>query len=133
MYAKATLLCRIGKKTYKTNKTGETYSTLNVVTFKKAFTRNGQQTEYKEWHTVYCYSKLGDVVEKYTNVGDLIFIEGDIRHRKVTDQNQDKWLYSIVATEVKLLPNNKKDGQNYTYESSPNRVNNQNHDDFDAW
>lgn len=104
MYAKATVLGRVGKKKVITTHAGQLCATLSVVTFKKVMNKDGKQNEFKDWHTVFCYGKIAEIAEKHIKVGDLIFLEGEIRHQKVSDHNTDKWMYSINVSELRLLP-----------------------------
>lgn len=109
MLARAQIIGRIGKKEQKTLKNGNNLVVLSLATKVKYLDSMGAQQEVTSWHNIDCYRKMGEIVEKYAHVGDLIFVEGDISNKKITTGNGvDKWVYSITATQVKLLPNNKE-------------------------
>ena len=47
-----------------------------------------EKKDRTEWHRIVIFSPgLADVVEKYLKKGSLIYVEGQIRYRKYTDQS----------------------------------------------
>jgi len=70
---------------------------------------SGERKERTEWHTVVIFNEgLAQVVEKYTKKGSRIFVEGQLRTRKWTDQsNVERYSTEVVlgqyGGEVKLL------------------------------
>lgn len=109
MINKATLLGRIGKKEEKVLKNGNKLTVLSVATTKKWKNQQGEQQEETTWHNVQCFNKLADIAMKYTNVGNIVYIEGEINHRKQESGNGEvKYFYSINCSELKLIPGQKK-------------------------
>lgn len=110
MINKITLLGRIGNKFQKDLTNGSKLITLSIATSKKYIDSTGVKKEETTWHNVNLYNKIGEIANKYANVGDLVYIEGEVRHRKVQSGNgEEKYLYSVTASEIKLLPNAKRD------------------------
>ena len=42
--------------------------------------------ERTEWHSVYLWRRLAEVVERYVHKGDKLYIEGELRYRTYTDK-----------------------------------------------
>ena len=42
--------------------------------------------ERTEWHSVYLWRRLAEVVERYVHKGDKLYIEGEVRYRTFTDK-----------------------------------------------
>lgn len=48
---------------------------------------NGTQVpERTEWHNIYLWRRLAEVVERYVHKGDKLYIEGELRYRSYTDK-----------------------------------------------
>jgi len=120
MINKATILGRIGNKDHKQTKTGNDMTSLSIATNRKYIDKQGAQRENTTWHTVYFFNKLAEIANKYTEKGDLIYIEGEISNKKIEDANGVRWIYSITGSELKLLPNGKKNvAENYDKPKEP--------------
>lgn len=106
----ATILGRVGKKDNKALKNGNEITSLSVATSRKYKDSSGTAQEQTTWHNVNCFSKLAEVANKYVNVGDLIFVQGEIQHKKIeTGERTGQYIYSIHANEIKFIPSGKKD------------------------
>lgn len=123
MINKAQLLGRIGKKDTKTTRNGTDMTILSIATGRKYIDSQGQKQEKTTWHNVQCFSKLAEIAQKYAHVGHLIYIEGEINNQKVVYENVEKWMYSVTASEIKLLPQPAKKKDN---DAQPNQSENQN-------
>ena len=73
--------------------------TISVATSRGGFTaKDGTAIPEKTtWHTVVCSNALADVVQKYVNKGDRIFIAGELQSREYLAQNGER----RVVTEVR--------------------------------
>ncbi|EEJ1463893.1 single-stranded DNA-binding protein, partial [Salmonella enterica subsp. enterica] len=49
--------------------------------------QTGEQKERTEWHRVVLYGKLAEVAGEYLRKGSQVYIEGELRTRKWTDQS----------------------------------------------
>ncbi|EFS2650754.1 single-stranded DNA-binding protein [Salmonella enterica] len=61
--------------------------------------QTGEQKERTEWHRVVLYEKLAEVAGEYLRKGALVYIEGELRTRKWTDQNgQERYTTEVVVS-----------------------------------
>ena len=128
MINRATLLGRIGKKEEKTLKSGNNLTALSIATTKKWKNHLGEPQEETTWHNVQCFGKIAEIANKYTTIGQFVYIEGEINHRKHETGNGDvKYYYSITCSELKLIPGQKKAEE----KNSANSFQNGNTSDFD--
>jgi single-strand DNA-binding protein len=92
--------------------------------------REGQKVTLTEWHNIVVGRKgLAEVCEKYLKKGQKVFIEGRIRTRQWTDdQNQTRYATEINADSMTMLggpmdggsvSSNVSDGQSTTQEATP--------------
>ena len=82
------------------------YARLSLATSERGYTlQNGTQVpERTEWHTVYFWNKLAEIVEKYVHKGDKLYIEGRIRYRSYDDkQGQRRYVTEIWADNMEML------------------------------
>lgn len=58
----------------------------------------GEKREEVEWHRVVLFGKLAEVAGEYLRKGSKVYIEGQLRTRKWTDQSgQEKYTTEIVV------------------------------------
>lgn len=58
----------------------------------------GEKRESVEWHRVVMFGKLAEVAGEYLRKGSQVYIEGQLRTRKWTDQSgQEKYTTEIVV------------------------------------
>ena len=89
---------------------GKPVATLRIATSETWKDKaTNERKERTEWHTVVIFNEgLAGVVERYTKKGSRIFVEGQLRTRKWTDQsNVERYSTEVVlgqyGGEVKLL------------------------------
>lgn len=111
MINKCQLLGRVGKKDSKTLKNDTQLTNLSIATSKRYKDQQGNKQEKTTWHNVNLFGKIAEIAEKYVAVGDLVYIEGEMEHRKYTDKDgAEKMAFSINGNELKLLPKSKSSG-----------------------
>lgn len=74
----------------------------------------GEKRESVEWHRVVLFGKLAEVAGEYLRKGSKIYIEGQLRTRKWTDQSgQEKYTTEIVVgmNGVMQMLGGKQDGK----------------------
>lgn len=60
--------------------------------------QTGEQKEVTEWHSVVLYGKLAEVAGEYLKKGSQVYIEGQLRTRKWTDQQGvEKYSTEVVV------------------------------------
>ena len=109
MINKVTLLGRIGKKDHKATRNGSFLCHLSIATERKHIDSHGNTVKNVTWHNVNFFNKLADVVNKYTNVGDLIYIEGEINNKKIEENGVNRMIHSITGNVAKFIPTGRKD------------------------
>jgi len=58
---------------------------------------SGEKREETEWHRISVFGKLAEVAEKYLMKGTQVYIEGSLKTRKWTDnENIDRYTTEIV-------------------------------------
>ncbi|EET1833312.1 single-stranded DNA-binding protein SSB1 [Escherichia coli] len=58
----------------------------------------GEMKEQTEWHRVVLFGKLAEVASEYLRKGSQVYIEGQLRTRKWTDQSgQDRYTTEVVV------------------------------------
>ena len=124
MINKVTLLGRIGKKEFKQTRTGLPLCQLSVATEERWLDSTGNQKKETTWHNVNFFSKLAEVSEKYTLVGDLVYIEGKISNRKIADDNGvNRMVHSITGSFIQFFPratkNADKTNENHSQDDTP--------------
>ncbi len=92
---------------------GASVANFTVATSEYYKDRNGQRQERTEWHNIVCWRQLADFADKFVKKGSQVFIEGKIRSREYTDQNnQRRFVFEIFADSLQLT-GRKSDNQSY--------------------
>ena len=108
MVNQGTVLGRVGKIDTKTTATGIKISNVSLVTSKK-FVKNGEKEEKVTWHNVTFFNKLAEIAEKYVNVGDCLYIQGEMENQKYTTQDgQERMKHFIIGNTLQLMPKSKE-------------------------
>ena len=110
---KVTLIGNLGKDPetrYMQN--GDAVSNVTIATTDTWKDKDGQKQEKTEWHRVTFYRKLAEIVEKYLNKGDSVYLEGRLETRKWTDKTGvERYTTEIIANEMKMLGGKKEGGK----------------------
>lgn len=115
----AILLGRVGKKDTKTTKNGIEMTMFSLATSKKVKNQAGESTEITTWHNINCFSKLSDVAKKYINVGDIIFVQGEIQNRKIEKgEREGQYIYSVHANDIRFIPQGRSEKKQNNNQSS---------------
>lgn len=78
--------------------------------------QSGERKERTEWHRVVIFNdRLGDVAERFLRKGRKVYLEGELRTRKWTDQSgQERYTTEVTIDrfrgELVLLDSNRSDG-----------------------
>lgn len=77
--------------------------------------QTGEQKEQTEWHRVVLFGKLAEVAGEYLRKGSQVYIEGQLRTRKWTDQQGvEKYTTEVVVNvggTMQMLGGKKEGGQ----------------------
>jgi single-strand DNA-binding protein len=121
MINNAQVLGRVGKIETKTLPTGMKATNISMVTTKK-YTKDGEKHEKSVWHNIAIYHKMAEVAEKYVNVGDLLFIQGEMDSSTFKGQDGvERIKFKINATDMKFIPR-QKDYKSENVSNQPKKV-----------
>lgn len=81
------------------------------VTEKGYTTKDGKKVDDRtDWFSVQAWRGLAEVIEKYVNKGDKLYIDGRMKSRQYEKDGVKKTAWELVAENIELLTP-KKDGQ----------------------
>lgn len=110
MVNQGTVLGRVGKIDVKTTQAGMKIANISMVTSKK-YVKDGEKKEKVTWHNVTAFSKTAEIAEKYVNVGDCLYIQGEMDSQKyTTPDGQERTKHFIVVNTLQLMPKTKEHG-----------------------
>lgn len=112
MINQAILLGRVGNKDTKQLKNNTNVTILSIATSRKYKDSTGQAKELTTWHNVSCFAKLSEIASKYVNVGDMVFVQGEIHNKKIeTGERAGQFVYSLHASDIKFIPKGKSESK----------------------
>ena len=77
---------------------------MRLATTERYTDRSGEPRENTEWHTITCWRRQADLVEKYVKKGSQIYVEGRLQTREWTDNSGAKRTSTeVVADNIQLL------------------------------
>lgn len=120
---KATLLGNLGgDPEVRYMQDGTAIASFSVATTDKWKDKDGNEQERTEWHAVRAFGRLAEVCGEYLHKGDPVYVEGSIRHRKVTgNDGTDKYFTDIRVDSngvIRFL-GGKRDGERRTSPPRP--------------
>ena len=119
---KVMLIGRIGTDLdLRFSKTGEAYLFFSLATSKK-FKKDSEVVTKTEWHKLVCFKKTAELIEKYCNKGDQLFIEGELKTTiNEKDDGTKTYHTNIVVNNVQFLSVKDKDDSDKIKESNKER------------
>jgi len=83
---------------------GKSTSTFSVATNEIWTDKNNNKHEHVEWHNIVVWDRLSDFANQYLYKGQLIYLEGSLKSRKWTDQdNVERKVVEIVCNKITPL------------------------------
>ncbi|CAD7770685.1 Single-stranded DNA-binding protein [Candidatus Methanoperedenaceae archaeon GB37] len=83
---------------------GTPVANFRIATTERWTNKQGERTEFTEWHRIVAWGKLGEFCGQYLNKGKQIYIEGRLRTRSWEDRDGKKqWTTEIIAQRLQLL------------------------------
>ena len=79
--------------------------------------KNGERVTNTEWHNIVAWRGLAKVIEQYVHKGSQLYIEGKIANRSYEKDGQTKYVYEIIANEIKIL-GKRPDSEGYSSQTS---------------
>lgn len=106
MINKAILLGSIVNKESRFTKDGKSLCTITVETHKRYMDQNGKDCDESTWHIVNFFDRLGDAVKKNADVNDIIYVEGEMMHKKIDDNGINRIVHSIKGNHMYIVKSN---------------------------
>ena len=103
---KVQIIGRLGKAVeLRRTQSGDAIANLSIATSDKyKDKKTGQYVETTEWHRVSAFGALAEIMEKYLQKGQEVYIEGSIHTRKWTDASGvEKYSTDIKASSMMML------------------------------
>lgn len=101
---RVTLIGNVGSNPeIKTFASGNKVAQITLATSERYKDRNGEQKEDTEWHSVQCFGKLADVVERFVHKGSLLYVDGKIRTRSYEADGRTMYRTEILADHIQML------------------------------
>ena len=83
---------------------GNKVANFTIATTKRYTNSNRQAVDATTWHNVQVNGKIVEVVEKYVQKGDPIYVEGELTARTYVDRNNvERVIYEVRASQIQLL------------------------------
>lgn len=83
---------------------GKKVATLSLPTSRRYQNSSGAWEEETQWHTVECWGKTAEIVEKYVKKGSQLFVEGELRYRTWESADGRKnHATGILANRIEML------------------------------
>ncbi len=107
---KVQLIGHMGSKMeMKTLESGKVLGKVSLATNEVYRNQKGEKVTETTWHNLVAWGKTAELLEKYTDKGSEIAIEGKITNRDYTDKDGVKrYITEIVVNEVLLMGSNDK-------------------------
>jgi|TARA_Y100000592_G_C5222831_1_gene200208 single-strand DNA-binding protein len=88
----------------KTLESGKKLGKIRLATNETYRNQQGEKVTETTWHNLVIWDKQVDILEKYTDKGSEIGIEGKLSSRNYTDKNGvKKYITEVVVSEVMLM------------------------------
>ena len=121
---KCILVGNLGRDAEIRNTNGGTQvASLRLATTDRQKNQAGEWTDHTEWHSVVCFGKLAELMDRFGKKGKQLYVEGRIQTREYTDKDGNKrWSTEIIAGEIRLLGGARDDaGQSSGQSRAPAR------------
>jgi single-strand DNA-binding protein len=90
---------------------GDAVATVSLACSESYKDKAGNKVEKTEWINLVVWRKLAEIMAKFVNKGDLIFVSGKMATRKWTDRDgNDRYSTEIIVSDMKML-GSKSDGE----------------------
>lgn len=100
---------------------GMQIASLRLATTDRQKNQAGEWTDHTEWHSVVCFGKLADLMERFGRKSKQLYVEGRIQTREYTDKDGNKrWSTEVIAGEIRLLGGARDDAQGQS--TAPSRA-----------
>lgn len=104
---KVQLIGHLGAKVeIKTLESGKALGHVTIATNEVYKNQKGEKVTETTWHNLVAWGKNAELLDKYTDKGSEIAIEGKLTNRSYTDKEGTKrYITEVVVNEILLMPN----------------------------
>lgn len=104
---KVQLIGNLGAKAdFKTLESGKSVANVSIATNEIYKNQQGEKITETIWHNLIAWGKLAEILDKYTNKGTEIAVEGRLTNRTYTDKdNIKRYITEIIVNEILVLGN----------------------------
>lgn len=127
------VLGNVGKIETRYTSDGKAIVNLSIAVSEKWKDKSGQQQERTDWISVIVFDKPAEIISKYVNKGDKLYVQGKVKTRKWQDSNgNDRYSTETIVSgfdgKFELLGGN--NGSNEKINQNTQNSNNQQHDGY---
>lgn len=91
---------------------GASFSRFSVATSETETQAGGRVVEHTEWHEVVTFRGLSDFAARYLKKGDLVYVEGKMKSRYVSDgQGAGHRIFEVLADRLQILSRSKANSE----------------------
>lgn len=77
---------------------------FSVATSKTYKNQAGEKQTVTQWHRVVAWRKLAEIIEKYVNKGNRVYVNGEMTYRQYeTEAGEKRSISEIVANDIIIL------------------------------
>ncbi len=111
---KVQLIGRLGDKVEVKNlESGKKLGKVSLATHESYKNKDGEKVTETTWHNLVIWGKQVDILEKYTDKGSELAIEGKITNRDYTDKEGVKrYITEIIVSDFLLMGGGKGESKN---------------------
>ena len=88
---------------------GTKKASFSLATSKSYKTKQGEKKQETQWHNIVCFGKLVDVIEKYVDKGNKLYLEGEITYNEYEKDGVKKYFTTIICVNMTMLGGDKKE------------------------
>jgi single-strand DNA-binding protein len=111
---KVNLIGNLGSKPeYKVLDGGQKLAKVSIATNETYKNAKGERITETQWHNVVAWGKVAEILEKYTEVGSKVAVEGKLVNKQYTDKTGTKrYITEVQISELLLLSGKNVDASN---------------------
>lgn len=88
---------------------GTTVIKFSVATNESWLDKSGERREETSWHHCVAFGKLADLVERYVNKGDLVYVQGRLKYDTYEKDGITRNTTDVIANNVVFLSGKNSD------------------------
>ncbi len=87
----------------RTFENGSKKASFTIATSETRKDKDGNRSEFTEWHNIVCWRNLAEIAEKYLTKGKQIYLEGKLRTRSWEENGTKRYITEIEASTFTML------------------------------